>query len=133
MKVKDHIEKAKHNERFVLVVEKEFDIDFIDWCITALFYSALHYLNAFITHSKVRVPTDYKKRRELLDPDGENLLSMEYIPFYAYIELSEYSHKTRYFNHYTGKVNSAILTNDFKDCKIHLDTIKEFIESKGIH
>lgn len=132
MKVKNHIDKAKHNERFVSVVESEFKSDFIDWCITALFYSALHYLSAFISYTGTSVPSDHTKRKVLLNPDGDNTLNMEYIPYEAYIELSEYSHKTRYFNHYSGRVTSVILRKDLEECKSDLEIIKQFVQKKGV-
>ncbi len=42
---KEHIRKAEHNERFIDL----FDIDttpFLDWVITGIFYSAIHYIRA---------------------------------------------------------------------------------------
>jgi len=52
-----HIRKAEHNERFVDL----FDIDttpFLDWAITGIFYSAIHYIRALAAkHSFINIST----------------------------------------------------------------------------
>ncbi len=114
------------------MVEEQFGSDFLDWCITAVFYSALHYMSAFIAHSKKKIPTRHRQTRALLDPEGENTLSMEYIPYEAYNELYEYAHKTRYLKHHNGIASAAIIEKDFKECKTNLGIIKEFVGKHGI-
>jgi hypothetical protein len=42
-----HIEKAKHNEKFAVAV-RGLNTEFLDWVVTAYFYSALHYLEAYL-------------------------------------------------------------------------------------
>ena len=45
MRTKQHLDKAQHNEDFF----NHFDLDttpYLDWIITGIFYSALHYIRA---------------------------------------------------------------------------------------
>jgi hypothetical protein len=42
-----HVEKAEHNERFATAV-RGLSSEFLDWVATAYFYSALHYLEAYL-------------------------------------------------------------------------------------
>lgn len=45
---KEHIEKARHNERFF----SSFDIKatpFLDWVVSGIFYSALHYVDSYLS------------------------------------------------------------------------------------
>ncbi len=44
---KEHISKAEHNEKFA----KHFTLNttpYLDWVVTAFFYSAVHYVEAFL-------------------------------------------------------------------------------------
>ncbi|MBM3252908.1 MAG: hypothetical protein FJZ16_01485 [Candidatus Omnitrophica bacterium] len=41
-----HIEKAQHNEKFYLSFDAE-KTDYKDWVVVGIFYSALHYIDAY--------------------------------------------------------------------------------------
>jgi hypothetical protein len=44
----EHIDKARHNERFF----SSFDINttpFLDWVVNGIFYSALHYVDSYLS------------------------------------------------------------------------------------
>lgn len=43
----DHISKAQHNEQFAGKVEQTLS-SYRDWALTAYFYSALHYVEAYL-------------------------------------------------------------------------------------
>jgi len=45
----EHLRQAQHNERFL----SSFDLattPFLDWVVTAIFYTALHYLRCLMSH-----------------------------------------------------------------------------------
>jgi hypothetical protein len=42
-----HIAKAEHNEKFAAVI-RGLSTEFLDWVVTAYFYAALHYLEAYL-------------------------------------------------------------------------------------
>jgi hypothetical protein len=86
---KDHLEKARHNESFVA----SFDISstpFLDWAITGMFYSALHYLEAYFAKQGYHSP-DHRTRDSTIQRDG-NIRHL----FVAYSELKNFSINARY-------------------------------------
>ena len=88
---KAHLEKAQHNEAFV----KTFDLDatpFIGWAITGMFYSALHYMEAYFAKLGSHSP-DHRTRDSNIRRDG-NLRNL----FFAYSDLKNFSVNARYTN-----------------------------------
>jgi len=66
---KDHIDQAQHNEQFF----SSFDISttlFLDWVVSGVFYSALHYLDSYFA-KKGKHPGDHQNRIRLIwaEPD----------------------------------------------------------------
>ena len=111
---KDHLEKAKHNESFVA----SFDLDstpFLDWAITGMFYSALHYVEAYFAkqgyHSAL-----HRTRDSTIQRDG----NIRYL-FYAYSELKNFSINARY-SLKKFKASDVRLT-----LQPHLDSVKKTI------
>ncbi len=64
-----HLAKALHNERFCLAVvdglEPSFG-QFYDWAITGMFYSALHYIDAYLDRSLATHPETHADRRRII-------------------------------------------------------------------
>lgn len=115
-------------------MDSSFPDDFFDWRLIATFYSALHYINAIISDYKLHVPNDHKQRRRFLDPDGENKLGMEVIPFEAYIELYDYSFKARYTSYSTdiSGYKLVLVKVDYRQAVNDLSIVKEFVQKKGL-
>lgn len=85
----DHLKKAQHNESFV----KSFNLNstpFLDWVITGMFYSALHYMEAYFAKQKFHSP-DHRTRDSNIQRDS-NLRKL----FVAYSELKNFSVNARY-------------------------------------
>ncbi len=58
-----HIEKAKHNEKFAVAV-RGLSTEFLDWVVTAYFYSALHYLEAYLAANPMeKHPSSHGERQ----------------------------------------------------------------------
>ena len=84
----EHIAQAEKNER---LYERLVGTEFNDWAITALFYAALHYVDAyFVSQTGVR-PPNHNLRNRLVD---RTLNRARVSP--AYRELYRLSRKVRY-------------------------------------
>ena len=86
----DHLNKARHDETFV----SSLDIDstsFIDWAITAMFYAALHYVEAYFATQGKHSP-DHRIRDSSIRRD----LNIRKI-FNDYNELKNFSINARYY------------------------------------
>ena len=88
---KDHIDKARHNERFF----SSFDIDttpFLDWVVNGIFYSALQYLDCYLANQN-KHPGNHSVRNSEIraDPVG---LGRSF--FKQYMHLKDDSEEGRY-------------------------------------
>ena len=61
MKVEEHVAKARHNEEFLDQCDLP-NSDFLDWAVTVISYSALHYVDAFLAHNFGAHPKDHRER-----------------------------------------------------------------------
>ena len=59
-----HIAQAEKNERLYEVL---LGTEFNDWAVTALFYAALHYVDAYIASSTGVSPSNHSARNYLVD------------------------------------------------------------------
>ena len=87
---KEHLVKARHNEDFV----DSLDIattKFLDWAVTALFYSGVHYIEAYFSLRNIHSP-DHRSRDS--DVRRDPVLRTLYRDF---SELKNYSMNARYF------------------------------------
>lgn len=87
-----HIERAENNESFY----NQFNLattPFIDWAITALFYSALHYIDAYLAKYPAGGihPASHGKREKFLACDN---FTQNIYP--SYRELRDRSEDARY-------------------------------------
>jgi hypothetical protein len=58
---KRYLIKGKHNERLARMLKKEHRKEaFFDWIFVALFYSSLHYFNAFLVYKGLKIPTSHR-------------------------------------------------------------------------
>ncbi len=89
-KVHDHVTKAKHDEAFVLSLELS-TTPYLDWAITALFYAALHYVEAYFATMKRHSP-DHRTRDSAVHRD----FKIKGI-YNDYNELKNYSINARYY------------------------------------
>jgi hypothetical protein len=75
----EHISKAERNEQFANVVGQG---KFIEWAITILFYSALHYVDAVLAVSVIH-PDSHSQRDDAI---GKNDTLMRVRPEYRTLE-----------------------------------------------
>ena len=111
---KDHLAKAEHDERFVEFVGSA--SPFLDWAITATFYAALHYVEAYFA-SVGRHSPDHRARDSSIRRDPK--ISSIYDD---YSELKNHSVNARYYMH---RFRSEDLDVTLKP---HLEAIKTHIK-----
>ena len=86
----DHVAKAKHDEEFVSSLDLATS-PYLDWAITALFYSALHYVEAYFATMKRHSP-DHRTRDSAIQRDSK----IRGI-YNDYSELKNFSINARYY------------------------------------
>lgn len=101
---KKYSEKYKHNESFVEFLNKS--SKFPDWTIIGIFYSALHYMNLFLSNQydiKISNINSHRKRNAIINSKCSNNIAKQYnilydlsrTARYQYIDMSkqlEYAH-----------------------------------------
>lgn len=55
----EYIRQAKHNLELAKHLREE-KPDYLDWAVTCLFYAAVHYINAYLSHSKIAIPRRHR-------------------------------------------------------------------------
>ena len=75
----EHISKAEANEKFVATVAQT---AYLDWAVTIIFYSALHYVDAVLAASSVH-PDNHTKRSHAI---GANATLLTIRPEYRVLE-----------------------------------------------
>ena len=94
-KFEDHIQQARNNLSFLSSVNQQLG-KFPDWQVTASFYTALHLVNAHLSH----FGQQYRKHHDVnfaLNPDKQ--ISVSKLPeqeYDAYIALQRLSRRSRY-------------------------------------
>jgi len=111
-----HLQKADHNRQFSDDITQLPD-DYRDWRITAIFYAALHILQAYFVAKNTEYPTKHQERDELIQRDP-NLRTL----WDDYRELKTLSVTSRY---------QCLPINDFDitEAKQHFDAIRNHVMS----
>jgi hypothetical protein len=86
----DHKAKAEHDKQFVDSLELS-TTPYLDWAITALFYAALHFVEAYFATMKRHSP-DHRTRDSAIQRDSR-IKSL----YNDYNELKNYSINARYY------------------------------------
>jgi uncharacterized protein (UPF0332 family) len=87
--IEEHIEKAENNEAFSLSIK---NTPYLDWVVTGIFYSALHYTEGYLA-TKGEHPDNHPFRNELIQEDP-NLGWRFYSKMYKH--LRDDSYEARY-------------------------------------
>lgn len=110
-----HLAQAGKNERFY----KTFDLattEFLDWAVTGLFYSALHYIDAYLARVKDYHPPEHKPRTRLVATEAKLGIIYE-----DYRRLKDQSEAARYrVKKFKRKEVEDLESKRFKRVKHHL-------------
>lgn len=87
-----HIQKAKHNERFYLSLDL-YQSPYKDWFVTGIFYTALHLIDAYLATKDIH-PFSHGMRDDWIKKNRE----LDKI-WFAYRDLKEFRMKASYKIH----------------------------------
>lgn len=119
----DHLAKAERNERFsdTIASAAASAEQFQEWEIVALFYSALHYVDAYLDHSVGTHPASHRERRYAIANSPE-LWRIRRL----YSTLYNYSLDARYsISSFSGPFVQDIRVNYYNRLKIQLRSLIE--------
>ena len=105
----EHKLKALHNEEFLSVYRLS-DGEFVDWAVTALFYSALHWMRALAAQEGLQIK-GYRDEKDVLK--GTGVFTDEAYEWYR--QLKEDSRVARYKMRQFSESDFADLRRDFFD------------------
>jgi hypothetical protein len=106
----EHLAKAQYDERFAASLDVK-TTPFADWIVTALFYAALHYVEAYFATLK-RHSGDHRARDSAVWRDPQTH------PIYVdYCELKNFSINARYF---MQQFNQAEIVLKVQPCLISI-------------
>lgn len=129
----EHINQAKHNEKFLLLIEQHCPDNYFDWKITVVFYCALHYLRAFESFKKIKVGGTHKDMIYHINPKNKDAkMKIDQSCADCYIDLFNMAHTSRYNGIKDTKVYLQLLKYNLSLAKKHLDHIKKFVEGHGL-
>lgn len=90
-----HIEKGKLNEKFYDFLINNAPSEFIEWQITTLFYSALHYVKALLVKKKLPRTNTHEQLEKVINPKNHHS-PFDETSYYLYNELYRSSRSMRY-------------------------------------
>lgn len=111
----EHIKKAERNEAFAFFLAEK--TKYLDWAITILFYSALHYIDAVLAVS-LADPEDHKERKAQMSVNDTTKRVYQ-----EYRTLETASWNSRYFA-------MPIESDDWNKVKPEFDTLRGHIRSR---
>ena len=106
----NHLRQALHNKFFMNDISNEDNIKYIDWVITVSFYSALHYIEAWLNVTPMEGSKEYKDKNDINESTHtvrrnlvEENLSVQ--TYHSYRQLYWMARQARYLN-YKGNITA---------------------------
>lgn len=121
-----HVERAKRNEKASVAFESEYP----EWAVTALFYSALHYVHSSLADEPA-LAKDERHPRKHSSPElgtrGVNQLVAAVYPTISveYRSLMEMAHRTRYDVYTLGQATIPMLRFQWKSVKNYCEGLNQ--------
>lgn len=110
----DHLWQADHNEAFY---SRLLTTKFLDWVVTAIFYSALHYVDAYLAAKQDIHPSRHYEGRDFWVATESNLKRI----WNQYRWLKDKSEAARYdVKHFTQAEVKGFKENEFEIIKNHI-------------
>lgn len=108
-----HLWQAAHNEK---LYNQLLTTEFLDWAVTAIFYSVLHHVDAYLATKNIHPSRHYKGRGPLIATES-NLRRI----WNQYRWLKEKSEAARYdVKHFTQAEVERLKQNEFEVIKAHI-------------
>ena len=100
-----HLEQSRHNYR--LFERLRADGEFLDWCVTALFYAALQLVDAYAAENNEPEFPDHVQRRDYIRAEMQSV-------WVSYRRLEEASRRARYRLWFPTNMEIEHLLKDFE-------------------
>ncbi len=108
-----HLSKAADNEKFALSLNLSPAVN-VDWAVTALFYAAVHYVEAYLAQKNLH-STDHRARDSSIQRD-KDLKAL----YNEYVDLKNQSVNARYYMRPIPASEVSVLANSLKKIQSHL-------------
>jgi predicted metal-dependent hydrolase len=124
--MQQHLNKAKHNEKFLSLVENNFPDNYFDWKITIAFYIAIHYIDAYFASLNDHIHSHEQRRHKL--EFGANSVSLTFIDNYD--NLYNICRNARYNGFKDEATFSQFQKTKLVEAKKYLKFIKNYIKDE---
>ena len=130
----EHIQQARKNLDFLCAVNQKIN-NYYDWQVTVCFYSALHLVNAHLSHFSLQY-RKHKDVKDVLNPFNQmSLARLPELEYAAYVSLQSLSRRARYLvNEKDDNLSSgqAFFTYDkhFGKALKHLNTLMSYFNGR---
>ncbi len=129
-----HITQGKYNHSFHNSICTDYPEHYFDWKVVCLFYTALHYMRAYIISKGQNAGTSHREIETMIKPNQQTraILEVSKTCWDNYRNLYLYSRTARY----EGFIDLEGFDNDRKNDHIyseqHLKDIILYLEGRGI-
>ncbi|MDL1970998.1 MAG: HEPN domain-containing protein [Candidatus Desulfofervidaceae bacterium] len=114
--VQEHLKKAEHNEKFFVCLLSDKSDPFLDWVITGMFYSALHYIRALAAQHGFKNVSSYAQIDRLFST--LTMFKHNKKVYISYRRLKDFSRNARYeMEDFTRKEVEELEKEDFQNIK----------------
>jgi hypothetical protein len=132
--MKSHIERARANESFLIFIDQNGGDDFVEWKMTVLFYTGLHYLRAFLKFNKIPTPHSHKETDFLINPAYKTAkLPFPQKQYDYYNTLYQNSWEARYSGVYDTTFQELLLKVKYSESIECLEKLKQYFQASGLH
>jgi len=112
-----HVRQAEHNETFY---SQLLTTEFLDWAVTAIFYSALHYVDGYLATKNINPKFAHPPTHEVRTPLVGRESNLRHI-WPQYRRLKDKSEAARYrIKHFTQGEVEGLKENEFEVIKSHI-------------
>ena len=128
----EHLEQIRHNKKFLVFLDKHSDQQFIDWQMTVVFYTALHFIHALARKKKCNIGASHEKVHENINPDNKSaIMPLPELEYASYVNLYHHSRNARY-KCWAMDSNNPLLQYALSECKTYLFGIEEYCIKEGV-
>jgi hypothetical protein len=131
-----HLEQARHNEAFLRFLDTSAPEEYFDWKFTVLYYTALHYMRAYIKLKGLTVGSNHEEVLRCINPTrsrppGEKALPVNQSTYNAYRELYYQCLDARYdFSYFISPLSAQKVQYDAY--RKNLENIKLYLKRQGL-
>jgi hypothetical protein len=114
--IRIHLDQAAHNEAFFTAIDLGV---YSDWAVTALFYSALHYVDAYLAQEGYADPGDHDVRDDLMKRFATTRAIWQH-----YRRLKSFSRSARYYAiRFTRHEITGLQRGSFEPIKAQIEKV----------